>query len=326
MSDGALRAGEGMEARAVDLSVRIGDVVFKKPVMVASGTFGYGKEYAEFFDLGLLGAVMVKGVSLEPWPGNPLPRIVETPSGMLNAIGLQNPGVEAFIRDYLPFLREFDVRVIVNVIGKSVDEYVAVVRRLDEAGGADAYELNISCPNIKEGGIAFGVDPRLAAEVVGAVRRATARPVIPKLSPNVTDIKAMARACEDAGADAVSAVNTFLGMAIDVDAEKPVLANGVGGLSGPAIRPLAVRMVWDVYEAVQIPIIGMGGIAGLRDALEFVLAGATAFAIGTANFVAPALSTEIARDLAGVVQKKGLGRFADLVGRAHPGRRARAEA
>jgi len=300
-----------------DLSVQIGDVVFKNPVMVASGTFGYGAEYAELFDLELLGAVMVKGVSLEPWTGNPLPRIVETPAGMLNAIGLQNPGVEAYVERYLPALRGREVRVIVNVIGKTVDEYVGVVRRLEEVEGADAYELNISCPNIKEGGIAFGVDPKMAAEVVGAVRKVTTRPVIAKLSPNVTDIKVMAKACEDAGADAVSAVNTFLGMAIDVRSERPVLANVVGGLSGPAIRPLAVRMVWDVYEAVDIPIIGMGGIASLEDAIEFTLAGASAFAVGTANFTSPTLSAEIAESLPQLLREKGVSRFGDLVGRAH---------
>lgn len=305
----------------IDLSVRIGDVTFQNPVMVASGTFGYGQEYGEIFDLNLLGAIMVKGVSLEPWTGNPLPRIVETPAGMLNAIGLQNPGVEAFIRDYLPDLRGLDARIVVNVIGKSVEEYAGVVRRLDEVDGVDAYELNISCPNIKEGGIAFGVDPKMAAEVVGAVRKETKRPVITKLSPNVTDIKAMARACEDAGADAVSAVNTFLGMAIDVRSERPVLANTFGGLSGPAIRPLAVRMVWEVYEAVQIPIIGMGGIATVEDALEFVLAGASAFAVGTANFTTPALSATIAQRLPDIAREKGTTRFGDLVGRAHPNRR-----
>jgi len=309
---GAAGAGE-----AVDLSVRIGGVVFQNPVMVASGTFGYGEEFADIFDLNLLGAVMVKGVSLEPWPGNPLPRIVETPAGMLNAIGLQNPGVEAFIKKYLPALRGLKARLIVNVIGKTVDEYAAVVRRLEEAGAADAYELNISCPNIKEGGIAFGVDPKMAAAVVGAVRKVTQRPVIPKLSPNVTDIKAMARACEDAGADALSAVNTFLGMAIDVKAERPVLANVFGGLSGPAIRPLAVRMVWEVYQAVRIPVIGMGGIARVEDALEFVLAGASAFAVGTVNFTTPDLSARIVRSLPGILKEKGATRFADLVGRAH---------
>lgn len=310
---------ERNSSREPDLTVTIGGMTLKNPVMVASGTFGYGKEFAEIFDLGLLGAVMVKGVSQEPWRGNPLPRIVETPAGMLNAIGLQNPGVGAYIETYLPFLRNYDVKVIVNVIGKTVDEYVHVVEALEAADGADAYELNISCPNIKEGGIAFGTRPELAYEVVRAVREATRRPVIPKLSPNVTDIKEMALACEEAGADAVSAINTFLGMAIDVEAETPVLANRYGGLSGPAIRPLAVRMVWDVFEAVKIPVIGMGGIAAMRDALEFVLAGASAIAVGTANFTSPTLSADIAAGLPSILRAKRVDRFIDLIGRAHVG-------
>lgn len=313
------KAGEG----DVQLEVNVGGLALKNPVMVASGTFGYGREFAELFDLGALGAVVVKGVSLDPWEGNPTPRIVETPAGMLNAIGLENPGVERFVRDELPFLRSFDTRLVVNVIGRSVEEYARVVEAIEAHGGADAYELNISCPNIKEGGISFGTRPDLAAEVVRAVRRVTCRPVIPKLSPNVTSIAEMARACEEAGADALSAVNTYVGMAIDVDRERPVLANLFGGLSGPAIRPLAVKAVWDVYEAVSIPIVGMGGIVTARDALEFALAGASAVAVGTANFFNPTAALDLVHGIEEALRARGARRFADLVGRAHRGARAR---
>ena len=300
-----------------DLRVEIAGLSLKNPVMVASGTFGYGREYSECFDIGALGAVMVKGVSLEPWRGNDVPRIVETPAGMLNAIGLQNPGVDHYVKYDLPFLRRFDTRVIVNVVGRTVEEYREVVRRLEACDGGDAYEINISCPNIKEGGIAFGTDPAMAARVVEAVRSVTERPVIPKLSPNVTDPAAIARACERAGADALSAVNTFLGMAIDVERERPVLANGAGGLSGPAIRPLAVRIVWDVFRAVRLPIIGMGGIATARDALEFVLAGASAVAVGTANFFNPQAPLEVLAGIEAHLVRRGVPAFRQLIGRAH---------
>lgn len=308
----------------VDLSIDIAGMELKNPVMVASGTFGYGREYAEFFDLSRLGAVMVKGVSSEPWTGNPVPRIVETPSGMLNAIGLQNPGVDYFLEVDLPWLRGFDTRIIVNIIGRSVEEYADVAARLSAAGGIDALEINISCPNIKEGGIQFGSDPRAAARVVEAVKRATHLPVIPKLSPNVTDIAQMARAVEDAGADAISLVNTFLGMAIDIRRRKPVLANVFGGLSGPAIRPLAVRMVWQVYEAVRVPLIGMGGIMDGADAAEFVLAGARAVAVGTANFIRPTAALDVLAGLERYVEETGLS-YAELIGAAHPRRTARQE-
>ena len=301
----------------VCLEVNVGGLALKNPVMVASGTFGYGREFAELFDLSALGAVVVKGVSLEPWEGNPTPRIVETPAGMLNAIGLQNPGVERFVREELPFLRSYDTRLVVNVIGKTAEEYARVVEAIEARGGADAYELNISCPNIKEGGIAFGTRPDLASEVVRAVRQVTGRPVIPKLSPNVTSIAEMARACEEAGAEALSAVNTYVGMAIDVERERPVLANLFGGLSGPAIRPLAVKAVWEVYEAVKIPIIGMGGIVTARDALEFVLAGASAVAVGTANFFNPTAALELVHGIEKALRSRGAQRFVDLIGRAH---------
>lgn len=304
-----------MDREVVDLSVNLGGLALKNPVMVASGTFGYGREFAEVFDLGRLGAVMVKGVSLVPWEGNPLPRIVETPAGMLNAIGLQNPGVDHYLKEDLPFLRQFDTRIIVNVIGKTVEEYARVVERIDAQEGADAYEINISCPNIKEGGISFGSDPALAAEVVKAVRSRTCRPVIAKLSPNVTDVTEVARACQRAGADALSLVNTFLAMTIDVDRERPVLANVFGGLSGPAIRPIAVRMVWEVYRAVDLPLIGMGGITCARDALEFILAGASAVAVGTANFTNPYASLEVLSGIQEAVRRRGP--YREMIGRAH---------
>ena len=304
----------------IDLSVDIGGLRLKNPVMVASGTFGYGQELAEFFDLGRLGAVTVKGVSLTPWEGNPLPRMVETPSGMINAIGLQNPGVDYYLKHDLPFLRSFDTRIVVNVIGKTVEEYAEVVARVEAEEGADAYEINISCPNIKEGGISFGSSPQMAARVVEAVRERTSRPVIPKLSPNVTSIAEMAVACQEAGADAVSLVNTFLAMAIDVERERPVLANVFGGLSGPAVRPIAVRMVWEVYRAVHVPIVGMGGIVTARDALEFILAGASAVAVGTANFTNPYAALEVLEGIEDAVRRKGP--LSELIGRAHRWERA----
>lgn len=302
----------------VELPVELAGIRLKNPVLVASGTFGYGREYSRFYDLSALGGVMVKGVSLEPWSGNPVPRIAETSAGMLNAIGLQNPGVDHFLREDLPFLRRYDTRVFVNIIGRSVDEYAEVTRRLEDADGIDAIEINISCPNIKEGGIQFGSDSRAAARVVEAVRRVTRRPVIPKLSPNVTDIVEMARAVVDAGADAVSLVNTFLGMAIDIRRRRPVLANTFGGLSGPAIKPIALRMVWQVFEALSVPIIGMGGITDWQDAAEFVLAGARAVAVGTANFTNPYAAPQVATGLAEYVRETGLP-YDALVGAAHAG-------
>lgn len=303
--------------KAIDLSVNIAGLNLKNPVMTASGTFGYGREYDPFYDLSLLGAIMVKGLSTVPWQGNDLPRIVETPSGMLNAIGLQNPGVDAYIRDDLAFLRRFDTKIIVNVIGKTIEEYADVVRHLEDHNGADAYELNISCPNIKEGGISFGSDPNMAAAVVRAVRQVTDRPIIPKLSPNVTSIREMARACEEAGADALSAINTLLAMVIDVDAEKPVLANQVGGLSGPAIRPVAVRVVWEAYDEVNIPVIGMGGISTAHDAFQFTLAGASAIAVGTSNFTDPTAPISVIKGLEEIVKSKGGTSYGAYVGAAH---------
>ncbi len=299
-----------------DLAIELAGIRLNNPVLVASGTFGYGREYSEFYDLSLIGGIMVKGVSLEPWRGNPVPRIAETHAGMLNAIGLQNPGVDHFLKHDLPFLRQYDTRIFVNIIGRSIEEYVGVTQRLEEAEGIDAIEINISCPNIKEGGIQFGSDPRSAAEVVAAVKAVSSRPVIPKLSPNVTDIAEMARAVEEAGADAISLVNTFLGMAIDIHRRRPVLANTFGGLSGPAIKPIALRMVWQVYEAVSVPIIGMGGIMQWQDAAEFVLAGAKAVAVGTANFTQPYAAPEVVRGLQAYVEQTGIP-YEQLVGAAH---------
>lgn len=306
-----------MSGHDVDLRVSIGSLELRSPVMPASGTFGSGREYADLVDLSRLGAIVTKGVSLEPWPGNPQPRIVETASGMLNSIGLQNPGVEAFCADDLPWLAERSLAVIVNVSGHSIDEYVAVAERLDREPAVSALELNVSCPNVDAGGMQFGTSCEAAAAVTAAVRAVTSKPLIVKLSPNVGDIAAIARAVEETGADAVSLINTLLGMAIDVETQRPVLARRVGGLSGPAIKPVALRMVWDVYEAVQVPVIGMGGIATAHDAIEFMLAGATAVAVGTANFVDPAAMTRILDGVEAYCRARGIARVADLVGAAH---------
>src|SRR5437773_2163927 len=271
----------------MDLSTRIGSLTLKNPLIAASGCFGYGVEYADLVDLSSLGAIAVKGLFLTEREGHPPPRIVETPAGMLNAIGLQGIGVHRFVNEKLPELRARRATVIVNVCGTTLDEYVEVSRILSDADGIAALELNISCPNIKEGGIQFGCSLSGKFDVVSAVRRVTRLPLIPKLTPNVTDVPSFARAAEEAGADAVSLVNTFLAMAIDVETRKPRLSNVVGGLSGPAVRPIAVRMVYECRQAVKIPIVGMGGIADARDAIEFIIAGASAVQVGTANFVDP---------------------------------------
>jgi dihydroorotate dehydrogenase (NAD+) catalytic subunit len=280
--------GDGM-----NLEVSIGRLKLKNPVMTASGTFGYGEEYAEFVDLNRLGAVVVKGLSLMPKEGNPTPRIVETPSGMLNSIGLQNIGIERFIKEKVPFLKQFNTSVIVNFFGDSIDEYVAAAEKLDHVTGIDGLEMNISCPNKQAGWSIFGTDPLVTHKVVSAVRKKTELTLIVKLSPNVTDIALMAKVAEDAGADAVSVINTITGMAIDIRTRKPRLANIRGGLSGPAIKPIAVRMVYEVKQAVKIPVIGLGGIMNSDDAIEFIIAGATAVAVGTANFVNPRATMEI---------------------------------
>lgn len=277
----------------MNLSVDIGKIKLKNPVMAASGTFGYGEEYSEFIDLNRLGAIVVKGISLEPKEGNPPPRIIETPSGMLNAIGLQNIGIDKFIKEKIPFLRRFDTPVIVNFFGDTIDEYVEAAERLSAADGVHGLEMNISCPNKEAGWSIFGTDPKVTFEVVSAVRKSTDITLIVKLSPNVTDIGLMARSAEDAGADAVSLINTVTGMAIDIKSRRPKLANITGGLSGPAIKPIALRMVWEAYKSVRVPIIGMGGIMNYEDAIEFILAGATAVAAGTANFVRPSATIDI---------------------------------
>ncbi|HYM22074.1 MAG TPA: dihydroorotate dehydrogenase [Vicinamibacterales bacterium] len=298
----------------MDLSVQIGALTLKNPFIAASGCFGYGVEYADVVDLSSLGGVAVKGLFLTEREGHPAPRIVETPAGMVNAIGLQGIGVRRFIDEKLPELRARRATVIVNVCGTTIDEYVEVSRILSDADGVAAIELNISCPNIKEGGIQFGCSLNGTFDVVSAVRRATTLPIIPKLTPNVTEPSAFARAAEEAGADAVSLVNTFLAMVIDVETRRPKISNVVGGLSGPAIRPIAVRMVWECRQAVKIPIVGMGGICDARDAIEFMLAGATAVQVGTANFVDPFIWPKLVAGLADYLQRHQIARAADLVG------------
>jgi len=300
----------------LDMSVKLGTLELANPVMTASGTFASGREFADFIDLSRLGAIVTKGVSSEPWPGNASPRVAETASGMLNSIGLQNPGVEAFIKKDLAWLAEHaaDTPVIVNVSGHSVDDYVRVIDRLEEEDAIDAYEVNISCPNVDEGGMAFGTDCLSAARVAASCRAATDRTLIVKLSPNVTDIVSIARSVQDAGADAVSLINTLLGMAIDASTRKPMLARVVGGLSGPAIKPVALRMVWQVSSAVDIPVIGMGGVRNGADAVEFMLAGASAVAVGTANFVDPTAAIRVLDGLAEYCREHGVSRASELTG------------
>ncbi len=298
----------------MDLSVPIGPLRLKNPLIAASGCFGYGVEYADIVDLSALGAIAVKGLFLAEREGHPPPRIVETPSGMLNAIGLQGIGVHRFIREKLPELRARRAVVIVNICGSTLEEYVELARILSDADGVAALELNISCPNIKEGGIQFGCSLTGTHAVVSAVRKATRLPVIPKLTPNVTDVASFARAAEDAGADAVSLVNTFLAMAIDVETRRPRLSNVVGGLSGPAIRPIAVRMVHECCQTVRLPIIGMGGIARAEDALEFAIAGASAVQVGTASFVDPFIWPKLLRGIEDYLARHRLARWTDLVG------------
>ena len=301
----------------MDLTTKIGALTLRNPLIAASGCFGYGVEYGDIVDLASLGGVAVKGLFLAEREGHPPQRIVETPAGMLNAIGLQGIGVHRFVRERLPELRAAGATVLVNICGTTLDEYVEVAKILSDAEGVGAIELNISCPNIKEGGIQFGCSLDGTYGVVSAVRQATALPLIPKLTPNVTSPATFARAAEDAGADAISLVNTFLAMAIDVETRKPVLSNGMGGLSGPAIRPIAVRMVYECRQAVSIPIIGMGGIMDARDVLEFMLAGATAVQVGTANFVDPFVWGKILKGLAEYGERHRIARLSDLVGAAH---------
>jgi dihydroorotate dehydrogenase (NAD+) catalytic subunit len=290
----------------VKLAVDVGGLHLKNPLLAASGTFGYGVEYEGILDLSILGGLVTKGLYLEPRDGCPTPRIAETPSGLLNAIGLQGVGVRAFVKDVLPRLAPHDTAVVVNVCGDTVEEYAEVTRIVDDAPGVAAVEINISCPNVKVGGMAFGGDPEMTRAVVAAVRKATRLPVIPKLSPNVADIAVFARVAEEAGADALSCINTVLGLAIDVEARRPRLAFGTGGLSGPAIRPIAVRMAWQAARAVRIPVIGVGGIGCAADALEFMLAGCRAVQVGTANFVDPGVYARILAELGDYLERHGL--------------------
>ena len=296
-----------------DQRVNIAGVELKNPVMTCSGTFGSGEEYAEYVDLSKLGAVVTKGVASRPWPGNPTPRVCEVTGGMLNAIGLQNPGIDLFIKRDIPFLKQFDTKIVVNVCGHSVEEYLEVVEKLADQP-VDLLEINISCPNVKEGCIAFGQDPRMAERVTAEVKKLAKQPVIMKLSPNVTDIGLMARAVEAGGADAVSLINTLTGMKIDIHRRSFVLANRTGGMSGPAVKPVAVRMVYEAAHAVKIPVIGMGGIATGDDAVEFMLAGASAVAVGTANFHNPRATEEIAEGIRQYCETYGFGRVTELTG------------
>lgn len=291
-------------------------VTFKNPVMTASGTFGSGEEYSEFVDLNRLGAVVTKGVANVPWEGNPTPRVAEVRSGMLNAIGLQNPGIDLFIKRDIPFLKQFDTKIIVNVCGHTTEEYIDVVEKLADQP-VDMLEINISCPNVKEGGIAFGQKPEMAEEITSEVKRHATQPVIMKLSPNVTDIREMAKAVEAGGADAISLINTITGMKIDIDRRTFALANRTGGMSGPAVHPVAVRMVYEAYHSVNIPIIGMGGVVDAESAIEMILAGASAISVGTANFTDPKATEKIIDGIAAYMEKYNVSDIKELVGAVH---------
>lgn len=297
-----------------EMAVNVAGIALRNPIMTASGTFGYGEEFVDYVDLLKIGAFITKGLSLKARAGNPTPRIVETPGGMLNAIGLQNVGIEAFIAHKVPFLRSVATPAIANFFGDTVDEYAEMARRLDEIPEVAGLEMNISCPNVKQGGIVFGADPACAAGVVRACRAVTKKPLIVKLSPNVTDVVAMAKACVDAGADSLSLINTLVGMAIDLNKRRPVLANITGGFSGPAIKPIALRMVWQVAKAVKVPIIGIGGIMSATDALEFILAGATAVQVGTASFINPGAAQTIADDMEAWLVANGVADVKSLIG------------
>ncbi len=298
----------------MDLTVRIGKIILKNPVIVSSGTFGFGEEFEDFFDLNRLGGIVSKGISLKPMNGNPPPRIFETEGGILNSIGLQNPGYKEFIRNRLPYFKNLKTHLIVNFFGNTENEYVELARHLDGLPGISALEMNISCPNIKRCGIVFGTDPRMAHRLVRAVRKASALTLIAKLSPNVTDIALMAKSVEEGGADAVSLVNTFRAMAVNIHTRKPELGNIIGGLSGPAIKPIAVRMVWEVRQAVRIPIIGMGGIMNAEDAIEFMLVGASAIQIGTANLTNPKTGVEVIQGLEKYLAQKKINSVQQLIG------------
>jgi len=298
----------------VNTAVTIGGIPLKNPVIAASGTFGYGLEFSPWLDLNELGGIVVKGLSLKPYPGNPPPRIMETTGGMLNSIGLQNIGVDAFIKEKLPLLRNYDAAIFVNIFGNTIEEYVRIVRRLSEIEGIAGLEVNISCPNIKKGGMSFGKEPKQAGLLTKRIRKATHLPLMVKLTPQASDIIEVAKSVEREGADIISLVNTFLGMAIDVDTATPLLSTITGGLSGPAIKPIALRMVWEVAQKVSIPVVGLGGIASYRDALEFMLAGAQAVQVGTANFVNPAICTEIIHGIKDYLKAKHIDDIKQLVG------------
>ncbi len=297
-----------------NLSVNIGGLQLKNPVMTASGTFGYGEEFAPYMDINRLGAVIVKGLSLNPRQGNPAPRIMETPCGMLNAIGLQNPGVHAFVRDKLPFLRQFNIAVIVNILGETVDEYKKIAEILSKAEGVHAIEVNISCPNVEKGGISFGADPAVAYDITCAVKSVTHLPVMVKLTPNVTDIGEIAESVQAGGADAISLINTITAMTVDVEKRKPHLKMVTGGLSGPAIKPVALRMVREVVKRVTIPVVGVGGITNASDALEFMIIGASAIQVGTANFVNPHVTIEIIEGIEDYLIKYQMRDIRELIG------------
>lgn len=303
----------------VQLNTSIGSLELKNPVMTASGTFGYGTEYSDFLDINRIGAIIVKGTTLNPRQGNPYPRMAETPMGMLNAVGLQNKGVDYFVEYIYPQIREIQTAVIVNVSGSQIDDYVQTANIINRLDCIPAIELNISCPNVKQGGMAFGVNPESAAQVVGAVRKVYDKTLIVKLSPNVTDITEIARAVEGAGADCVSLINTIMGMAIDAEKRRPILSTITGGLSGPAIKPIALRMVWQTAKAVKIPVIGLGGICSATDAIEFLLAGAKAVQIGTANFMDPSVCGKIADGIADYLERHGYESVQDIVGRLEIG-------
>lgn len=296
------------------LNTTLAGVHMKNPVMVASGTFGYGPEYADLMDLDRLGAIVVKGISLKPWNGNRTPRLVEVPGGLINAIGLQNPGVDGFIEKYMPFLRQHKIAVIVNIWGKTVEEYAEVTARFDGVPGVHALEINISCPNIKAGGSAFGTHLESTARVISEVRKRTRLPIIPKLAPNVSDIGAFARTCVDHGADAISLINSFPAMAIDIETRRPILANVTGGLSGPAIHPIAVKLVYEAAKAVKVPLIAIGGITSAKEAIEFLIAGASAVAIGTANFTEPLTALGVIDGITDYLKRHNMSSVSELVG------------
>lgn len=296
-----------------NMEINLCGISFKNPVIAASGTFGFGFESSKYFDIGMLGGISVKGLTLEPKQGNPGPRIAETPSGILNSVGLQNPGVDAFINDYLPFLKQYDTRIIANIAGSYIDDYCKIADKLSDTS-VDMIEMNVSCPNVKKGGMAFGTKPELVYEITKEVRKYCKKPMIVKLSPNTTDIRETAKAAEQGGADAVSLINTILGMAIDVHTRKPILANTVGGMSGPAVKPIALRMVWEAYNAVNIPVIGMGGIMTGEDAASFMIVGASAVQVGTANLIDPDACRKIINQLNDYVNENHICNISDLTG------------